>query len=289
MQWILLVLLYGVLKGARDIIKKKSLEKSSMKEVLFFYTLFAFILVTFDVKNAMGVEMKYMGLIAIKSFIIFVAWICAFYAIDKMPISLYGVLDLSRVLFATFLGVTVLGEALTIHQMIGLVFVLVGLSMLKFNSKKGIFGIEYGKTSDKVAPVYVICALVSCLLNAASGVFDKLLMKSVNSSQLQFWYMLYLVIFYLIYLIVTKTKIQWKTVLTNYWIYMLSILFVIADRALFLANGMADSRVTIMTLIKQSGCVVTILAGKYIFKEKNVGYKFICATVIITGIVIAVV
>ncbi len=274
MTWILLVLLYGVLKGAREVIKKKSLQGSTVMEVLVVYTILAFLMVLPDYKNAMGVNPAYLFWIAIKSFIIFAAWICSFVAIDKMPISLYGVLDLSRVLFATFLGVTVLGEALTIHQMMGLVFVLDGLSMLKFNSKKGIFGIEYGKTSDKVAPVYVICALVSCLLNAASGVFDKLLMKSVNSSQLQFWYMLYLVIFYLIYLIVTKTKIQWKTVLTNYWIYMLSILFVIADRALFLANGMADSRVTIMTLIKQSGCVVTILAGKYIFKEKNVGYKF---------------
>ena len=41
-MWMLLVLLYGVLKGAREILKKKALEKNTVMEVLFFYTLFGF-------------------------------------------------------------------------------------------------------------------------------------------------------------------------------------------------------------------------------------------------------
>ena len=38
-KWMALVLLYGTLKGIRDVIKKKALDKSSVIEVLFFYTL----------------------------------------------------------------------------------------------------------------------------------------------------------------------------------------------------------------------------------------------------------
>ena len=112
-------------------------------------------------------------------------------------------------------------------------------------------------------------------------------MREISSSQLQFWYMLFLVSYYGIYLVVTRTRIS-RSVLKNGWIWLLSILFVIADRALFIANGMEGSRVTVMTLIKQSGCVVTILAGKFIFKEKNIGYKLFCAAVIVAGIVISV-
>lgn len=52
--------------------------------------------------------------------------------------------------------------------------------------------------------------------------------------------------------------------------------------------GMEGSRITVMTLIKQSGSLVTILAGKFIFKEKNIAYKLICAGIIIIGIVIGV-
>jgi len=33
---------------------------------------------------------------------------------------------------------------------------------------------------------------------------------------------------------------------------------------------------------------VTILAGKFIFKEKKAGYKLFCAAVIVIGIVIGV-
>ena len=65
-------------------------------------------------------------------------------------------------------------------------------------------------------------------------------------------------------------------------------MFVIGDKALFIANGAGESRITIMTLIKQSCCIVTILAGKVIFKEKQVGYKLFCAAVIIVGIVVSV-
>lgn len=281
-MWMLLVLLYGVLKGAREVVKKKALTKNTVMEVLFFYTLLAFLFVVPDVQNAMGMEPKFYFYVALKSFVIFLAWIFSFKAIDKMPISIYGILDLSRVLFATLLGVFVLQEVLGVYQMIGLFLVSAGLILLKFRpvgAKK--------KQIEDVQVIYVLFAFASCILNAVSGLMDKLLMRDLNSSQLQFWYMLFLVLYYGIYLVVTKTRIS-RSVFKNGWIWLLSILFVIADRALFIANGMEGSRVTVMTLIKQSGCVVTILAGKFIFKEKNIGYKLLCAAVIVGGIVISV-
>lgn len=297
-MWMLLVLLYGVLKGAREIVKKKALTKSSVIEVLFFYTLLGFLFVTPQAPAAMGLEPKYYFWIAVKSFVIFLAWICSFKAIKKMPISLYGVLDLSRVLFATLLGVVVLQETLNTHQVIGLVFVSAGLLLLKFKPSglfkklqenrqrkqmKG-YGIQSG---NEVSVILILFAFASCMLNAVSGLMDKLLMKNINSSQLQFWYMLFLVLYYLIYILCSHTRIR-KEVWKNGWIWLLAILFVVADKALFVANGIPDSRITIMTLLKQSGCVVTILAGKFIFKEKNVGYKLFCAAVIVIGIVIGV-
>ena len=105
MWWIFLVLFYGILKGVREIVKKKALQKSTVMEVLFFYTFLAFLFVLPQAKDAGGLEPKYYFYIGLKSFVIFLAWICSFKAISKMPISLYGVLDLSRVLFATLLGV----------------------------------------------------------------------------------------------------------------------------------------------------------------------------------------
>ena len=106
-MWIWLVLLYGVLKGVREIVKKKALEKNSTIEVLFMYTFLSFVMVLPSAGVSMGVEPRFYFYVAMKSFVIFLAWMCSFRAIKRMPISLYGVLDLSRVLFATMLGVIV--------------------------------------------------------------------------------------------------------------------------------------------------------------------------------------
>lgn len=282
-MWIWLVLLYGVLKGAREICKKKALLTSSSVEVLLIYTLVAFLMVTPSAPNAMGLEPRFYFYIAIKSFVIFIAWICSFKAIKHLPLSLYGVLDLSRVLFATLLGIIVLQEKMSPVHIVGLILVCTGLLMLKFRPESII-----SKTKEKVSAVIIFFALLSCGLNAVSGMMDKILMKDINSSQLQFWYMLFLCIFYIIYALVSHTQVNVMRALKNGWIWLLALMFVIADKALFIANASPESTVTVMTLLKQAGCIVTILGGKFVFKEKHVGYKLVCAGVVIVGIVCGV-
>ena len=296
MLWIWLTLLYGVIKGTREIIKKKSMEKNTILEVLFVYTLLSFLMVVPGAPKVSGVPWQDMIWIAVKSFVIFVAWIFSFKAIKKMPISLYGLLDLSRVIFSTLMGVIFLKEAMTFWQTVGLILVCAGLLLYRYQTggkrlfrKKDASGELLTKEPEEKVSVKIVCfALLSCLLNGVSGTMDKVLMLRMSSTQLQFWYMLFLVLFYLVYILITKTKIRLWSALKNYWIWILSLIFVIGDKALFIANQSPDSKVTIMTLLKQAGCIVTILAGKFIFKEKNIGYKLFCAGVIITGIVLSV-
>lgn len=285
-MWILLVLAYGLIKGAREIVKKKALTKSTVMEVLFLYTLLSFLLILPESGKSIGNPPDKLWLIAVKSFVIFGAWILSFKAIKKMPISFYGVLDLSRVLFATLLGLFVLHEKMGVWQVAGLVLVSGGLLLLPM-------GGWFRKKAEKKEHIpvrYVIIAIISCMLNALSGLLDKILMGGggIDSGELQFWYMLFLLLFYAAYILVSRTRINFKSAWKNYWIWILSILFVLADRALFIANASASSRVTVMTLIKQSGCIITILGGKFIFKEKNIEYKLFCAAIIILGIVVAV-
>ena len=279
------MLVYGLLKGGREIVKKKCLERSSIVEVLFFYTLIGWILVLLipgSAKDAMTFDVHFLPLVIVKSFVIFLAWILSFKAIKSMPVSMYGVLDMSRVIFATILGLTVLQESLSVGQMIGLPLVLMGLFMLRlFKSKKS--------TNDEhIDPRTVVLALFSCLLNSVSGLLDKILMKDMTSSQLQVWYMFFLVLMYGLYLLVSRTKINWKVISRNYWIVLLALMFIIADKALFVANGYPESKVTIMTLIKQSSCFVTILLGKLVYHEKNILKKSLCAAIVLAGILIAI-
>lgn len=287
MSWIFLVLLYGLLKGGREIAKKKAMDKNSVMEVLLAYTLLSFILVIPQAPNAGGLEPKFYFLIAIKSFCMFLAWLCGFYSLKKIPVSLYGILSLSRVLFATLLGVVVLHETMTTYKLIGLILVCAGLLLLKFNPKKDNQLTPEKDNQPEIAAIFIILAFISCIFNSISGFMDKILMRDITSSQLQFWYMLFIIIYYGIFVIIKKIKIS-PSVLKNVWVWALAVMFVIGDKALFVANANPNSQITIMTLIKQSSCIVTILGGKFIFKEKGIAYKLFCASIVILGIVFGV-
>lgn len=284
--WVLLVAVYGICKGSREIFKKIALKKNTVMETLFLYVCLSFVMVLPYTGEAFRIEnWNYMYLILIKSFVIFVAWICSFKALSKMPVSLYGVLDLSRIIFSTLYGILLLSESIGLMHIIGLLLVSSGLLLLKFKpfSKKE-------KSGEKVNARVVITAFTGCALTALSGALDKILMRKgdLTSGQLQFWYMLFLVIFYALYIFFTHTPIDYKLTLKNKWVYLMSLTLVIGDKALFVANNDPDCTVTLMTLIKQISCVVVILGGKFVFKEKRILYKLFCAGVIVTGILIAV-
>ncbi len=288
-------------------------------EILVFYTLLSFVFVVPQAKDALGMEPKFYLLIAVKSFIIFLAWICSFTALKRLPVSLYGILDMTGVLFATMLGVVFLGESLSVLRVLGLVTVCGGLLLLKFKPRflrrggepdgaevakaEGAVGVVPGKSESAAKAVahpaqtgrhfvpksqigiYTAIAVVSCLLNAISGFLDKLFMKDVTTSQLQFWYLLFLCAYYVVYIFIRRIKIE-RSIVKNGWVWLLAVLFVAGDKALFMANGIPESSVSVMTLIKQSSCIITIIGGKLIFKEKDTGYRLFCAAIIIAGIVL---
>lgn len=276
--WIWLVLLYAVLKGIRDIVKKKALMKSSVPEVLLFYTLIGFLFVLPDTKTAMQLDFSYLGLIAVKSLIIMVAWILSYHAICHMPVSLFGVMDLSRVVFTTAMSVILFHEVLTRNRLIGMGMVVAGLVLVNLKKEKN---------GSRLSFKYTAMVLISCLLNGVSELMDKYLMQHMESSQLQYWYMLFMVLMYIVYILITRTKIDWKHIWKNYWIVILSVLFVAGDRALFIANASGESSVILMALIKQSAVLVAILGGYVVFREKDVLYRMGCALVIVAGIVVA--
>ncbi len=278
--WVLLTAFYGLAKGARDGLKKKALEKSGVMEVLFLYTALAFLFTLPFSKDIFGIPPIYYLWIFIKSFVIFLAWILAFVSIKKMPISLYGVMDTARMLFSTSIALIFLGETMTFNKGIGFTLVLLGLIIVNLGHQN---------SDENVKFKYIAFSLLTCLFNAISGVMDKALMETgeITASQLQFWYMLYMTLLYGIYILAARVPLKLGTLKTNYWIVVLSILFVAADRALFIANADPESEVTVMTLIKQSSVVITVLSGKLFFKEKHILKRAICAGIVIAGIVVA--
>ena len=266
----------------REPIKKNVLKSCDVLSTLFVYTLIGFVLTIPTAEGVFNFSLPVFLLIIIKSLSVFTAWILAFDSLKKVPVSLYGVVDMSRVIFSTLMGVVFLSEALTFKGVIGLVLVITGLCLV--NRKKN-------SISEKYEVKYIVYILISCLLNAVSGTLDKYIMSTcdITSSALQFWFMLLLSVMYLLYMLIKKQKIEFVRCIKNPWIYLLSLMLVFGDRLLFIANSDPSSKVTLMTLLKQSSAIVTIVCGKLIYKEKNILYKLLCAAIVILGIMVAVV
>ena len=279
--WVVFVLLYGIFKGSREPIKKKILEKHDVISALFAYTFIGFLMTVPMARDVFSLDARTFALIGLKSFVIFFAWIATFAAVKKLSVSFYSVMDLSRVVFSTLMGVFFLNESLTVKGIISLILVITGLYLANRQKEE---------TEKKTDNRYVWLVLFSCLLNAVSGTLDKYIMSSntVSSVQLQFWFMLMLSAMYYIYILVKGKKVGIVECAKNPYVYILSFLLIAGDRLLFVANSYESSQVTIMTLIKQSSSIVAILSGKLVYGEK-IARKLWCAGIIICGIVLAVV
>lgn len=296
--WIPLILFYGIAKSFREALKKKAMESCSVIEVLFFYTLFAFVLtIPFAIgQGIFEVSLEYHLAILLKAFFIFVAWICALKAMKRLPLSLYCVLDMSRMLFSVILGIIFLGESLGLLQGFGLLLVLAGVALVNLKKK------DSGEKKTDYKAIFLI--LFACFLNGLSAIIDKYTLSDapnrlffgnelLNDAQMQFWYMLYLTSFYGIYMLIRvvtkKESVDVKKCLKCPWIYLLSVLFMLADKAMFIANSSPNSSVLTLTVLQQVAVIVTIVLGKILYKEKQIWYRLLCAGLIITGIVLTVV
>ena len=106
---------------------------------------------------------------------------------------------MGRIISAIILGVIFLDEKMGVFQFLGIALVLGGITLVNFKSKQG--------GGEKVNKTIILLVATSGLLNSVSSVMDKWIMsddpnrflfgsETIETPQLQFWYMLYLLCFY---------------------------------------------------------------------------------------------
>lgn len=274
-KWIIFTLIYAVCNSFFKVSKKKATEISSIYEVLALFSTFSFVIVACTTKDAFNIEPQFLLIILLKSVVVIVAWILGMYVISKMTISLYSNIEISRVIFSIIMGCVLFNEKITVQIFIGIVIVLIGIILVNKVSNE--------EKEKKYRVSLILILLVSCLFNSISAIIDKKVMSYVTSSQLQFWFMLFMMVIYWIILLFKEKEFKIKN---NYCILLTAIFLTIGDRCLFIANSFPQSKVWFMTILKQLSVIVSVILGKVIFKEKNIIKKFICSLIIILGVML---
>ena len=225
-KWIIFTLIYAVCNSFFKVSKKKATEISSIYEVLALFSTFSFVIVACTTKDAFNIEPQFLLIILLKSVVVIVAWILGMYVISKMTISLYSNIEISRVIFSIIMGCVIFNEKITLQIFIGIIIVLIGIVLINKVSNE--------EKEKKYRVSLILILLVSCLFNSISAIIDKKVMSYVTSSQLQFWFMLFMMVIYWIILLFKEKEFKIKN---NYWILLTAMFLTIGDRCLFIANS----------------------------------------------------
>ncbi len=277
--WLWLTLASGVLLGFYDIFKKKSLEKIPVLNVLALYSVFSFLLVSYELNNAISINKVSLLITLIKALVIFLSWTLGFTAIKHLPISVISPFGTLSPVFTIFLGVFILNESLEFKQAIGIFVMLLSYYFIGMTGKAEIKGLFRNK--------YLYLMIGSSLLSAVSAMLDKIILKKVNSGQMQFWFCFFVMVMYVgAYLfdrLKSKTKIPLKF---SVFIPLTSLFLVLSDKIYFLAVEASDSKISLILPLRKSSIIISAIVGGLLFREKNILKKFVCIAVLLIGIVI---
>ncbi len=275
--WLWLAIISGILMGFWDIFRKKGMEKTPLLDVLALYSLFCFLLVAFEFKNAMNIQISVVLFILLKSIIIYVSWIFSFIALDKMPISIFSPFKTLTPLFCIVFGIFILDERLVYLQYVGIVIMLISYYFIGKSGKS--------ETHGFLRNTYFYLMVFGTFLNAISALFDKIVLKTVDTGQLQFWYALFMVLLYSATLIASKVKNKDKTSIKyNIYIPLMSITLILADRIYFKTLAIPEANLSIILPLRYISVMVSSILGGIIFKEKYLLRKFAFISILILGI-----
>ena len=298
-MWIILAFLSAALLGCYDSFKKKALQENAVIPVLFLNTLFSsliflpFIVISstsnildgtiFHVASGGWEEHRY---IILKSFIVLSSWLFGYFGMKHLPLTIVGPINATRPVMVLIGALMVFGERLNLYQWIGVVLAIISFFMLSRSGKKE--GIDF--KHDK----WVFFVVMSAILGAVSGLYDKYLMASpsdggvgVDRMMVQSWYNLYqcaLMGLMLVFL-------WWPTRHRNtpfHWqwsIIFISLFLSAADFVYFYSLSLQGAMISIVSMIRRGSVVVSFLFGAMFFHEKNLKSKALDLFLVLLGMV----
>ncbi|MEI6647184.1 MAG: DMT family transporter [bacterium] len=286
-MWIPFALISAVLLAFYDLSKKKSVHDNAVMPVLYLGTIFGalgfsiYLLCMGQFGRAFIVDSHTFWLIFIKSSIIAVSWVFAYYAMRELPFSIAAPIRAS-VPFWTLLGAIFLyGEVPSWMQAVGICAVLVGYGLFSVAGKKE--GIHFHRSWG------IFFAFAGTLLGSCSALYDKFLLQShqVDRLAVQLWFELDLVIIFTFFILaqrlfnMQRTPFQWR------WsIPAVGLFLVAADWFYFAAVSEPGIPISIVSMLRRANVVVSFAMGAFIFHEQNIKHKAIALAVLILGIAI---
>ena len=295
-MWLALAFLSALLLGFYDVFKKKALSRSAVIPVLTLNVLFSSLLfLPFIILSAQGV-IKEDALLHVpvygweqhkyifgKSCLVLASWLFGYWGIKNLPITIVGPINATRPVMVLIGALTLFGEHLTLFQWLGVMTAMVGLYLLSRSGKKEGIDFKHNK--------WIVFVLLSNILGALSGLYDKYLMAppenggiGLDKMAVQSWFNIYQLGMMIIVLLTTprpslrrgdRTR-QSRVPLEGIGVvFLISLFLSAADFCYFYSLSLDGAMISIVSMIRRGSVIVSFLCGALAFHEKNLKAKAI--------------
>ena len=289
-MWLILAFVSAALLGLYDVAKKQAVKGNAVPTVLLLNTLFSSLLFlpviissecdlgwfagsVFDVEPQ---PLRVHLLIILKSAIVLSSWIFGYFGIKHLPLTLVGPINATRPVLVLVGAMLIFGERLNALQWIGVLLALISIFLLSRAGKRE--GIDFARNR------WILCVAAAAVLGAASGLYDRHIMRELEPLFVQSWYNIYqfsmmAIAVTLIYLLQpNRTSFHW-----SWAIPLISLFLSAADLAYFVALSDGEAMISVVSMIRRGSVVVSFACGAMLFKEKNLRSKAIDLVFILAG------
>lgn len=275
---IVFVLLYALLNGFFDVFKKSSLKRSNPSTILVMFTTVAFLLSLIWIPFDVSISIEYILIFALKGFIIAFNWYLTLKVLRTADISIVTITQILSTVLTFIFGITMFNETASGLQIIGSIIIVGSVAAINLINRNG---------KGSVTKTQLILLLICALISTFSSVIDKYTSISLTPQQMQFWFLLFVMIFSWLFFsidcIKQKQFLIKKEDSKNYWIYLVGLFIFLADFMLFSAHTVANSQLITITVLSKLKIIVTVAAGIFIFKEKNAWKKLLLSFIVVIG------
>lgn len=292
-MWLVLAFLSAALLGFYDVFKKQSLKDNAVIPVLFLNTLFSSLIflplillsiwkpeilhqTLFFVPMAGWEAQRY---IILKSMLVLASWICGYFGMKHLPITLVGPINATRPVMVLAGAMLFFGERLNGYQWTGVLLAIFSFFLLSKSGKKE--GIDF--THNR----WIYCIVLAAVLGALSGLYDKFLMERFDRMAVQSWYSIYQVFMMgAVWLVLWRparkhtAPFRWK------WsILLISVFLSAADFVYFYSLSLEGAMISIVSMVRRGSVIVSFIGGAIFFHEKNLKSKAVDLLLILIGMI----
>ena len=313
-MWLILAFFSAAMLGFYDASKKASLKDNAVLPVLLLNTIFSTIIFspflldhiggfgwfsgTFldtttypegaqTVENLPSIKslsayatLKAHLLVILKAFIVLSSWICGYFGLKHLPLTIVGPINATRPVLVLLGALLIFGERLNFLQWTGVLLALASIFLMSRAGKKE--NIDFKKNK------WIWCVALATIMGAVSGLYDKFIMKSLSPMFVQSWFNLYqMVIMTVICALVWYPSRNKTTPFRWSWaIPLISVFICIGDFAYFTSLSEAGSMISVVSLVRRSSVIISFICGVVIFKERNIKAKLLDLILILLGMAV---